>query len=455
MKKVKVTVYITSHNYGKYLQDAIESVLRQTIDCWELLLFNDDSADNTQSIIDLYKGDERIRIFNTDGIGLSSVANLALKYSGGEYIIRLDADDVFDENILLVLSNCLDRDSDVALVFPDYFLVDKLGRIIVQERRQSIYQINHSLDMPANGACTLIRKDVLEDLDGYREDLKAQDGFDLWSRVIRKYKCSNVNIPLFYYRRHGENLTDNLQHILTARRRIKQDAGVNDLKKFGPISAVIPCRKNYDVYPDLWSKEVNGKTLLDIAIQTCMSSSLLDNIIVASDNPAVKDTISKYNDTRLKYFERKSESTILSRSIAFTLEDIIKYFNLGWDGLILLDYISAPFNTTEILEEAIYTLVLNDATSSFAVEEIDLPLYRRSPYGLTHINAYSNLKSDFDVVYVEARTVLATRSINIKSGSLTGSKIVNFVLPKNEVFFIQTKRDYEIAKMLVRRGGLV
>ena len=90
MKKVKVTAYITSHNYGKYLQDAIESVLRQTIDCWELLLFNDDSADNTQSIIDLYKGDERIRIFNTDGIGLSSVANLALKYSGGEYIIRLD-----------------------------------------------------------------------------------------------------------------------------------------------------------------------------------------------------------------------------------------------------------------------------------------------------------------------------------------------------------------------------
>ena len=122
MKKVKVTVYITSHNYGKYLQDAIESVLRQTIDCWELLLFNDDSTDNTQSIIDLYKGDERIRIFNTDGIGLSRVANLALEYSGGEYIIRLDADDVFDENILLVLSNCLDRDSDVALVFPDYFL---------------------------------------------------------------------------------------------------------------------------------------------------------------------------------------------------------------------------------------------------------------------------------------------------------------------------------------------
>ena len=440
-------------NYGNFLREAIESVLQQTFKDWELYLVNDGSSDDSNLIINDYKYHPKINILKTNNIGLFKVANKILSITNAEYIIRLDADDVFDENILLVLSNCLDRDSDVALVFPDYILIDKLGRIIVQERRQSIYQINHSLDMPANGACTLIRKDVLEDLDGYREDLKAQDGFDLCSRVIRKYKCSNVNIPLFYYRRHGENLTDNLQHILTARRRIKQDAGVNDLKKFGPISAVIPCRKNYDVYPDLWSKEVNGKTLLDIAIQTCMSSSLLDNIIVASDNPAVKDTISKYNDTRLKYFERRSESTILSRSIAFTLEDIIKYFNLGWDGLILLDYISAPFNTTEILEEAIYTLVLNDATSSFAVEEIDLPLYRRAPYGLTHINAYSNLKSDFDVVYVEARTVLATRNINIKSGSLTGSRIVNFVLPKDEVFFIQTKRDYEIAKMLVKSGG--
>ncbi len=452
MSKVKITVYTTSHNYGKYLQDAIESVLRQTIDSWELLLFNDGSTDNTQAIMDLYKGDSRIRIFNSEGIGLSRIANLALKHSKGKYILRLDADDVFDENILLVLSNCLDKNSDIALVFPDYFLIDKLGRIIVQERRQSIYHSNHTLDMPANGACTLIRKKILEELGGYSEDLKAQDGFDLWSRVIHKYKCSNINIPLFYYRRHDGNLTDKQQHILTARRKIKQNAGTINLKKYGPINAVIPCRKNYDIYPDLWSKEVNGKTLLDIAIQICLSSTLFDNIIVACDNTAVKDIISKYHDTRLKFFERSSESTIISRSVAFTLEDIIKHFNLGWNGLLLLDYIQAPFNTVEILEEAIYTLILNDATSSFAVEEVDLPLYRRTPYGLTHINAYGNLKSDFDVIYVEARTALATRNINIKPGSLTGNKIVNFVVPKDEVFFIQTKRDYEIARMLVRSG---
>ena len=51
----KITVYVVSHNYGKYLSEAIESVLRQTFFNWELLIFDDGSSDDTQKIIDLYR----------------------------------------------------------------------------------------------------------------------------------------------------------------------------------------------------------------------------------------------------------------------------------------------------------------------------------------------------------------------------------------------------------------
>jgi glycosyltransferase involved in cell wall biosynthesis len=115
----RITVYIASRNYGRFLGEAIESVLRQTVDDWELLLIDDGSTDDTSQVMDLYRGHPRIKIHRTDGIGLPAVSNLALREAKGDYIIRLDGDDFFDENILLILGSYLDRDGELALVFPD------------------------------------------------------------------------------------------------------------------------------------------------------------------------------------------------------------------------------------------------------------------------------------------------------------------------------------------------
>ena len=452
MKKIKITVYIPSHNYGKYLQEAIESVLRQTIDGWELFLIDVNSTDNTKDIIELYRGDPRIKIFHVKDSMLPQVANFASKQARGQYIIRLDADDIFDENILLVLSNYLDRFPDVAFVFPEYFLVDDHGGIIRYEGRQTVYHHNHLLDMPANGACTLIRKKVLEELGGYREDLGAQDGFDLWTKVLRQYKCANVNIPLFYYRRHEENLTQDQEHILSARRRIKKDACEVNLDKFRPIIAMIPCRKHYDIYPNLWSKKLNQKALIDIAIEACSASHIFDKIVVTSDNPAVRKNMIKHQDPRLCFIERSKESTIYSRSIVYTLEHVIRKLGVGWEGITVLSYIQAPFTTTASLEESVYTLMLNNADSAFSVEEVDRDVYRRTLHGLMPINPRGKVRSDFDVIYLGTRAATATKNINFKTGSLTGARISYFVIPKEESFFLNTKKDYEIASILRRKG---
>lgn len=454
MESPKVTVYTVSHNYGKYLAEAIESVLRQSIDNWELLLIDNNSTDNTWDIMQLYAGDPRIRTFQLrDGIpgsGISAIANAALREARGSYMIRLDADDVFDENILLVLSHYLDTHSDTALVFPDYYLMDNFGNVFAHERRQSLYRNNYLFDMPPNGACTMIRTAVMEDVGGYREDLNAQDGFDIWSRIKEKHKCGNVNIPMFYYRRHGDNMTENSNRILSARRQIKRDISVINLQKYTPIVAVIPCRRHYDIYPDLWSHYVNGKTLLDVAVGKCMASDIIDKIVVTSDNPAVQDSFAKYGDDRLCFVERSTESTIRSHPLAHTLENVVRSADTGWDGISVLCYLQAPFTTTDTIEEAIYTLVMNQADSSIAVAEIQDQLYRRSSHGLVPLNNFGNFISDFDTVYSEVRTCMATRNSNLKTGSLTGAKIVNFIVPREEAFFIHTKRDFEIARLIVQ-----
>ncbi len=445
---VKVTVYIASHNYGKYLQDAINSVLRQTMDSWELLLVNDNSSDNTEEIMEIYRGDSRVRIFKTKGLGLPAVANLALNEANGKYLIRLDADDVFDENILLVLSHYLDIHPDIALVFPDFYLIDEFNGLLQHDRRNPIHKSNHMYDMPANGACTMIKKSVLNKVGGYREDLGAQDGFDIWTKIINEHKCRNINLPLFYYRRHGLNLTENTQRILSARRAIKKDAALSALEKMRPIISVIPCRTNYDIFPNLWSQDINGKTLLDIALETVTASSVFDKIIVASDNEDVQKVMENYNDSRLCFVTRDPELTIPSCSIVSTLEMIVRDLNINWEGISVLSYLQSPFTSTDNLEEAVYTLVLNEADASFAVEEIKVPLYKRSVNGLVPINNTGTFLSDFDVVYSAATTSLATKNKNLKRGSLTGAKIVNFIVPREEAFIINTKKDFEVARQL-------
>ena len=194
-----VTVYIPSHNYGDYVGLAIESVLRQTFNDWELIVIDDNSSDNTSEVLNLYKDHPQISIHKTVGIGLPKVCNFAVSQSKGEFIIRLDGDDFFEENILLILSNYLLEDPSIALVFPDYYLMDEYGNVFSREGRKRLFEINHVPDIPPHGACTMIRKTVIEEIGGYREDLGAQDGFDLWSRVKNIHAVKNVNLPLFYY----------------------------------------------------------------------------------------------------------------------------------------------------------------------------------------------------------------------------------------------------------------
>ena len=452
MKAAKITVYLVSHNYGKYLEEAIESVLRQTIDDWELIIIDDNSSDNTYEVMNLYRGDERIRLFKTGGIGLPAVCNFALKKASGSYIIRLDGDDIFDENILLVLSNWLDRNPDDILVFPDYFFVDENGIELSYERRQKIYDLNHMNDIPPNGACTMIRTRLIKELGGYREDLGAQDGFDLWNKINGRYKYGNVNIPLFYYRRHKQNLTNNSQHILHARQEIKFDAVSERLDSFRPIIAVIPCRKNYDFRPDVWKIVLQEKSLLERNIEKCIRSKLFDHIVVASDNSKVKDIMSRFNDKRLSFFPRIRQNTIRSKSITLTLEKIVKPLDPNLKGLVFLSYLQAPFVTSNTIEESVTTLIMNNADSAMGMSEVNDAVFKRSIHGLVPINPQSDFRSDFDVIYREANVALATKTNNFKNGSLTGPTVVHFLVQHNECFFIDNEQKLRIAEILLENG---
>jgi len=99
-----ISIIIPVYNTETYVEAAIQSVLQQSLDQWELLLIDDGSTDASGRICDEYMhGDERIRVFHTENRGVSSARNLGLSHATGEWLYFLDSDDCLEIDALQTL----------------------------------------------------------------------------------------------------------------------------------------------------------------------------------------------------------------------------------------------------------------------------------------------------------------------------------------------------------------
>ncbi len=196
-----VTIYVPCHNYGHFLGEALDSIIAQTFEDWELLIIDEGSGDDTAKIAAKYHaihGDKIRIILHDTPRGLLATANEAIELARGRYIMRLDADDWLDENALLVMVHHLDQNRDVALVYPNYIYVDKAGNYLGVENRKRIGAESRLLDLPAHGACTMVRRRILKSVGGYDETLDRQDGYQLWLKISNRYKVADISTPLFF-----------------------------------------------------------------------------------------------------------------------------------------------------------------------------------------------------------------------------------------------------------------
>lgn len=105
-----ITVIVPVYQMQDYLQCCVSSILRQTLEHFELLLIDDGSTDGSAAICDQYAAsDPRVRVLHTENAGLSCARNTGLRNAGGELISFVDADDWVDEGYLAALYNALDR----------------------------------------------------------------------------------------------------------------------------------------------------------------------------------------------------------------------------------------------------------------------------------------------------------------------------------------------------------
>ena len=200
----QVSIVLPAFNHGKYLREAIESVLSQSYANIELLVFDDGSTDDTSEILASY-GD-RFYWERQRNIGQSATLNKGWQLSKGEIISYLSADDALKPNAVEVAVKWLQANDDCILVYGDYELVGADSRPI---RRVEAPEFDYGA-MVADivvqpGPGVFFRRDGFEKIGGWNCALRQIPDYEYWLRLGLLGRFMRIPEPLALYRVHEES----------------------------------------------------------------------------------------------------------------------------------------------------------------------------------------------------------------------------------------------------------
>lgn len=222
-----VTLYVVTHNYTRFLREALESVDAQTWRPKQLIIIDNGSTDGVEEVLKDYVGREDITIIHNSNIGHVKAANQALKLATEKYFMRLDGDDILMPWALEYLVKSMEANPEAAYAFGDYITIDEKGNPLdycsgvthrpiskvhkIEFVKPGLQYEKYTLDqLPENfaphGAVTLIKKEELTLCGGYDENVKVGDG-DVVKKLFENLEFVKALGLLFYYRMHSSNLT--------------------------------------------------------------------------------------------------------------------------------------------------------------------------------------------------------------------------------------------------------
>lgn len=451
--QVLVSVYITNYNYGKFITQAVESVLYQTLDDFEIIIIDDGSTDNSKEIIERYAEDPKIKVIFQKNKGLNVTNNIALRVAKGKYIMRLDADDFLDQNALLVMSNTLERDDELGLVFPDYYITDENGTPESIHKRHNFDKDVSLLDQAAHGACTMIRASFLRELGGYNEDYSCQDGYELWVKFTAQHKVSNINTPLFYYRQHGANLTKNENRILSTRATINKDYLKAEEDKQQTI-AIIPVRDANSVNHKLAFSLLDDKTFLEHKIDQALQAENISRVVVSSPDEKVKSFVTEKYQDKVEFISRPVEQARLNVGLVGTVNHILAQENIRklQPTAIAVLAIEFPFVDALTLDNAINTLFLFHADSLISVRPDTNMFFQHHGHGMQPIlnqDKFTKLERESLYKYTGGVSVTKTTVFEKEQQFITG-KVGHVVIDQQASMGIYSEYDLKLARLLAK-----
>ena len=201
----KVSIVLPTYNGEQYLEAAIESVLAQTYQNWELIIVNDCSADGTANIAKRYeRQDPRIRVIhNEENQKLPCSLNIGFRCASGNYLTWTSDDNCYKPGAIEAMVQVLEN-------LPEYGLVYSKVDYILEDEVAATYQISGPSQLYTEnvvGACFLYKREILETVGEYDPDMILVEDYDYWLRISKKYKIFYIQESLYQYRYHGKSLT--------------------------------------------------------------------------------------------------------------------------------------------------------------------------------------------------------------------------------------------------------
>lgn len=205
-QKPLVSVIMGIYNCESTLSDAIESILNQTFTDWELIMCDDGSTDNTYQValgyLNLYP-DKIVLIRNNNNRGLNHTLNRCLNVAKGEYIARMDGDDICSPERFEVEVNELNKSPEISIVSTDMGYFDEFGLWGACSCPEYPMPKDFMTGTPFCHAPCMVRKEAYDNVHGYTEGkrfLRVED-YHLWLKMyVAGYKGKNIHHKLYYMR---------------------------------------------------------------------------------------------------------------------------------------------------------------------------------------------------------------------------------------------------------------
>ncbi|NEQ98860.1 MAG: glycosyltransferase [Cyanothece sp. SIO2G6] len=207
-----VSVLLPVYNAEQYLDQALQSILNQTFTDFEVIAINDGSTDRSEAILSAYaQQDKRIKLISRPNAGLTPTLNEGLGVAQGQYIARMDSDDVaFPERFAKQVA-FLEQHPDCVVVGCRVMLIDSEGLDITPFAQETEHDAIDNAMMSGQGGAichpaAMMRCDAIRSIDGYRPELEPCEDRDLFLRLAEVGKLANLPDILLQYRMHPKSI---------------------------------------------------------------------------------------------------------------------------------------------------------------------------------------------------------------------------------------------------------
>ena len=202
-----ISVLLATFNDERFLAEAIESILEQTMPDFEFIVIDDASTDGTPEIIQRYvTRDARITVLhNAENLGLTKSLNRGLRSAKGRYVARMDGDDVSAPNRFERQYAYLENHPGCHFLSTEGAVIGEHGKTILKIRTNPATATRpdrYRGALPYVHSSMMLRREALLALDGYDENFATRQDLDLWLRALRAGFVIDVLQEDLIYRRH-------------------------------------------------------------------------------------------------------------------------------------------------------------------------------------------------------------------------------------------------------------